>query len=157
MELALHLLPRRALALDGGSSILKGGPVLLEMSFHLRACTPLLAELLLHLNERRHLLLQGSAQLLGLLSLLLCLSLPRLRPSRVVRSCWSWVCASARAVSLYASVVCASAKASRAFCSLPFAVANAVVWTSLGPLPRWVPGPTTRWAPGTTRLALHGT
>jgi hypothetical protein len=24
----------------------------------------------------------------------------------------------------------------------------AVVWTSLGPLPRWVPGPTTRWAPG---------
>jgi hypothetical protein len=32
-----------------------------------------------------------------------------------------------------------------------------VVWTSLGTLPRWVPGPTTRWAPGTTRLALHGT
>jgi hypothetical protein len=35
--------------------------------------------------------------------------------------------------------------------------AAVVVWTSLGPLPRWVPGPTTRWAPGTTRLALHGT
>jgi hypothetical protein len=32
-----------------------------------------------------------------------------------------------------------------------------VVWTSLGPLPQWVPGPTTRWAPGTTWLALHGT
>jgi hypothetical protein len=32
-----------------------------------------------------------------------------------------------------------------------------VVWTSLGPLPRWVSGSTTRWAPGTTRLALHGT
>jgi hypothetical protein len=32
-----------------------------------------------------------------------------------------------------------------------------VVWTSLGPLPRWVPGPTTRWAHGTTRPALHGT
>jgi hypothetical protein len=32
-----------------------------------------------------------------------------------------------------------------------------VVWTSLGPLPRWVPGPTTRWSPGTTRLVLHGT
>jgi hypothetical protein len=32
-----------------------------------------------------------------------------------------------------------------------------VVWTSLGPLPRWVPGPTTRWAPGTTRLVPHGT
>jgi hypothetical protein len=32
-----------------------------------------------------------------------------------------------------------------------------VVWTSLGPLPRWVPGQTTRWAPGSTRLALHGT
>jgi hypothetical protein len=31
-----------------------------------------------------------------------------------------------------------------------------VVWTSPGPLPRWVPGPTTRWAPGTTQLALHG-
>jgi hypothetical protein len=35
--------------------------------------------------------------------------------------------------------------------------APGVVWTSLGPLPRWVRGPTTRWAPGTTRLALHGT
>jgi hypothetical protein len=35
--------------------------------------------------------------------------------------------------------------------------ANTVVWTSLGPLPRWVPGPTPRWAPGTTWLALHGT
>jgi hypothetical protein len=37
------------------------------------------------------------------------------------------------------------------------ATASGVVWTSLGPLPRWVPGPTTRWALGTTRLALHGT
>jgi hypothetical protein len=35
--------------------------------------------------------------------------------------------------------------------------ARLVVWTSLGPPPRWVPGPTTRWAPGTTWLALHGT
>jgi hypothetical protein len=35
--------------------------------------------------------------------------------------------------------------------------ASLVVWTSLGPLPRWVPGPTTRWAPGTTRLPLHDT
>jgi hypothetical protein len=34
---------------------------------------------------------------------------------------------------------------------------DAVVWTSLGTLPRWVPGPTTRWAPGTTRLVPHGT
>jgi hypothetical protein len=32
-----------------------------------------------------------------------------------------------------------------------------VVWTSLGPLPRWVLGPTTRWAPGTTRLVPYGT
>jgi hypothetical protein len=32
-----------------------------------------------------------------------------------------------------------------------------VVSTSLGPLPRWVPGPTTRWARGTTRLMPHGT
>jgi hypothetical protein len=29
--------------------------------------------------------------------------------------------------------------------------------TSLGSLPRWVPGPTTRWAPGTTQLVPHGT
>jgi hypothetical protein len=35
--------------------------------------------------------------------------------------------------------------------------AAVVVWTSLGPLPRWVPGPTTRWAPGTTRLVPHDT
>jgi hypothetical protein len=35
--------------------------------------------------------------------------------------------------------------------------AGSVVWTSLGPLSRWVPGPTTWWAPGTTRLALHDT
>jgi hypothetical protein len=34
---------------------------------------------------------------------------------------------------------------------------ESVIWTSLCPLPRWVPEPTTRWAPGTTRLALHGT
>jgi hypothetical protein len=34
---------------------------------------------------------------------------------------------------------------------------TSVVWISLGPLPRWVPGPTTRWAPGTTRLVPHGT
>jgi hypothetical protein len=32
-----------------------------------------------------------------------------------------------------------------------------VVWTSLGPLSRWVPGPTTRWAPGTTGLVPRDT
>jgi hypothetical protein len=32
-----------------------------------------------------------------------------------------------------------------------------VIWTSLGPLPRWVPELTTWWAPRTTRLVLHGT
>jgi hypothetical protein len=32
-----------------------------------------------------------------------------------------------------------------------------VVWTSLGPLPQWVPGPNTRWAPRTTRLVPHST
>jgi hypothetical protein len=32
-----------------------------------------------------------------------------------------------------------------------------VVWTSLGPQPRWVPGPTTWWAIGTTQLVPHGT
>jgi hypothetical protein len=36
-------------------------------------------------------------------------------------------------------------------------VRGLVVWTSLGPLPRWVSGPTTRWAPRTTRLEPHGT
>jgi hypothetical protein len=36
-------------------------------------------------------------------------------------------------------------------------VEEGVLWTSLGPLPRCVPGPTTQWAPGTTRLALHDT
>jgi hypothetical protein len=36
-------------------------------------------------------------------------------------------------------------------------VTTPVVWTSLGPLPRWVLGPTTRWAPGTTRLVPHST
>jgi hypothetical protein len=36
-------------------------------------------------------------------------------------------------------------------------IKSPVVWTSLGPLPRWVPGPTTRWAPGTTWLVPHGT
>jgi hypothetical protein len=34
---------------------------------------------------------------------------------------------------------------------------GAIVWTSLGPLSRWVPGPTTRWAPRTTRLVPHDT
>jgi hypothetical protein len=34
---------------------------------------------------------------------------------------------------------------------------GSVIWTSLGPLPRWVPGATTQWAPGTTRLVPHGT
>jgi hypothetical protein len=37
----------------------------------------------------------------------------------------------------------------RSSASRPWAVV-CVVWTSLGPLPRWVPGPTTRWAPGAT-------
>jgi hypothetical protein len=32
-----------------------------------------------------------------------------------------------------------------------------VIWTSLGPLLRWVPGLTTRWAPQTTQLGLHDT
>jgi hypothetical protein len=39
----------------------------------------------------------------------------------------------------------------------PYFKVGYVIWTSLGPLPRWVPRPTTRWAPGTTRLVPHGT
>jgi hypothetical protein len=50
--------------------------------------------------------------------------------------------------------VCSKHASSRMLVSKAF---RRVVWTSLGPLPRWVPGPTTRWAPGTTRPVLHGT
>jgi hypothetical protein len=45
----------------------------------------------------------------------------------------------------------------RGVCGCRHLAVPTVVWTSLGPLPRWVPGPTTRWAPRPTRLALHCT
>jgi hypothetical protein len=69
LELALCLLPSRALALEGCPSVLKGGQLLLGLSFSMLACASLLAKLLLHLA-------QVSAQLFGLLGLLLRLSLP---------------------------------------------------------------------------------
>jgi hypothetical protein len=37
--------------------------------------------------------------------------------------------------------------------SILFSSHVSVVWTSLGPLPRWVPGPTTRWALGLPDLS----
>jgi hypothetical protein len=40
---------------------------------------------------------------------------------------------------------------------LPLHNDAAVLWTSLGPILRWVLEPTTRWAPRTTQLMLHGT
>jgi hypothetical protein len=58
---------------------------------------------------------------------------------------------------LYRTIVTVGAPRMLAMSTSPASEGASVVWTSLGPLPRWVPGPTTRWAPGTTRLALHGT
>jgi hypothetical protein len=55
LELALCFLPHYAFALEGGSSLLKGGPLLLEMSLRLLACALLLLELLLHRDERGNL------------------------------------------------------------------------------------------------------
>jgi hypothetical protein len=43
------------------------------------------------------------------------------------------------------------------FTNFSFTRLESVLWTSLGPLPQWVPGPTTRWVPETTRLALRST
>ena len=80
LELALRFLPSRALALEGGLSLREDGPLLLELALYLLTRAPLLAELILHRGERRDLLLQISAQLFGLLGLLLGLSLPGSRP-----------------------------------------------------------------------------
>jgi hypothetical protein len=54
----LGLLPGRALALEGGLSLLEGGPLLLELVFRLLTSALLLAKLLLHYDERGDLLLQ---------------------------------------------------------------------------------------------------
>jgi hypothetical protein len=61
-------------------SLLEGGPLLLELAFRLLMRALLLAKLLLHCGERRDLFLQVGTQLLGLLGLLLCRSLPGPRP-----------------------------------------------------------------------------
>jgi hypothetical protein len=42
LELALGLFPRQTLALEGGSSLSKGGPLLLELSLCLMGCIPFL-------------------------------------------------------------------------------------------------------------------
>jgi hypothetical protein len=60
MELALRLLPGRALILEGGLSLLEGGSLPLELALRLLTRAPLLAKLLLHHGERGGLLLQVS-------------------------------------------------------------------------------------------------
>jgi hypothetical protein len=49
--------PDRTLALDGGSRVLEGSLLLVELSLSLLSRAPLLAKLLLHCGERRGLLL----------------------------------------------------------------------------------------------------
>jgi hypothetical protein len=46
--MALHFLSSQAFALEGGLSLLEGGPLLLELSLRLLARTLLLTELLPH-------------------------------------------------------------------------------------------------------------
>jgi hypothetical protein len=77
LELALRLLPGRALALEGSLGLLEGGLLLLEMSLHLLMCTLLLAELLPHRSKRRNLVRKVSPQPFDLLGFLLDLGLPR--------------------------------------------------------------------------------
>jgi hypothetical protein len=57
------------LTLEGDPSLLKGDPLLLELTFRWLTRAPLLANLLLHRGERRDLLLQVGTQLIGLLGL----------------------------------------------------------------------------------------
>jgi hypothetical protein len=76
---ALGLLSCQALALEGGSSFSKCGPLLLELSLRLLARVPLLLKLLLHRGEGGGLVRQDGPQLLNLLGLLLGLALPSTR------------------------------------------------------------------------------
>jgi hypothetical protein len=96
-------------------------------------------------------------------------------PPQVALPCLSWVSRCAGAASVAASCsACSEAEEGRGGDLLRRSIGGeggsgllfqskegegmaAVVWTSLGPLPQWVPGPTTRWALGTTRLVPHGT
>jgi hypothetical protein len=77
LELALHLLSFHALTHEGGSGLLKGGPLLLELRLRMLADAPLLLELHLHRGKRSDLVCQAGPQLLSLFGLLLNLALPR--------------------------------------------------------------------------------
>jgi hypothetical protein len=56
LELALHLLPSRALTLEGGLRLLEGGLLLLESTLCLLKHALLLAELLPHRSKKSDLL-----------------------------------------------------------------------------------------------------
>jgi hypothetical protein len=58
LKLASRLLSSRALALESGLSLLESDSPLLELALCLLARAPLLANLLIHRDERRDLLLQ---------------------------------------------------------------------------------------------------
>jgi hypothetical protein len=80
LELAVGLFPRQTLALEGGSRLSKGSPLLLELSLRLAARILLLLEPLLCRGEGGGLVRQVGPQQLGLLSVLLGLALPGPRP-----------------------------------------------------------------------------
>jgi hypothetical protein len=89
LESALGLFPRQTLALEGGPSLSKGGPLLLELSLRLMAFMPLLLKPLLRRGKGGGLVRQASPQLLDLLGLLLAWLCQDRAPSRVAQSCWS--------------------------------------------------------------------
>jgi hypothetical protein len=73
---ALGLFSCQALTLEGGPSLRKCGPLLLELSLRLLARVSLLPKLLLRRGEGGGLVRHGGPQLLSLLGLLLGLALP---------------------------------------------------------------------------------
>jgi hypothetical protein len=80
LESVLGLFPRQTLALEGGPSLSKGGPLLLELSLHLMARILLLLKPLLRRGKGGGLVRQPGPQHLGLLGLLPGLALPGPRP-----------------------------------------------------------------------------
>jgi hypothetical protein len=71
LKQTLSLLLRQVFSLEGGPSLSKGGPLLLELSLCLLARVPLLSKLLLHRGEGGGLVRQAGPQLLNLLGLLI--------------------------------------------------------------------------------------
>jgi hypothetical protein len=76
LESTLGFFPHQTLALEGGPSLSKGGPLLLELSLRLAVRILLLQEPLLRRGEGGSLVCQNGPQLLSLLVLLLGLALP---------------------------------------------------------------------------------